>query len=365
MFMATTSVIAMSSRSSAAWWHATLLRLGAAVVVALLLSTEFLAQPFVWRYFAPDEIVSGWLLVMRDRLLVACAIAVSLSLLEAIAPYRRPLRSGLVAVAIVVGATAAEIALAGIDPQGGHNTSEALLGRVVTWVVVAGCISAMLTLWRRSESNRSLDHASELRRMRAERLLQRLRTEALQRQIEPHFLFNTLATIRRLRSSDPAKGRLLLSRVRSFLHGIVDAGEDGRVTLGDELAVASAYLDVCAIRMDGALRWFVDVPATLHQLPFPRFGLTTLVENAVKHGIAPSRSGGTVAISAETDGKLLTLCVADDGTGFSDTHGSGTGLANVSEQLQLCYGPKASLNLAANSPCGVRAIIRVPSSARS
>jgi LytS/YehU family sensor histidine kinase len=108
------------------------------------------------------------------------------------------------------------------------------------------------------------------------------------------------------------------------------------------------------------LRWSVDVPERLHRLPFPRFGLTTLVENAVKHGIAPCRAGGTVVISGDADGGFLTLSVADNGRGFANTHGSGTGLANIREQLQLCYGPAASLTLASNSPRGVTATIRVP-----
>ena len=342
------------------WWHAMLLRLGTALVVALLLSTEFLAQPFIWRYFASDEILSGWLLVMRDRLLVAVAIALALSLVDRIAGARRPLGPGFVGLAILLGAAAAETALIAIDPQAGRDTPNALLGRIVAWVSVAGCVTATLTLWRRSEANKALDHASELQRLRTEGLLDRLRTEALQRQIEPHFLFNTLATIRRLRSSDPLKGRLLLSRFLAFLRGTIDAGRSGHSELGDEVAVASAYLDVCAMRMGDALHWSVDVPDALNHLEFPRFGLTTLVENAVKHGIAPSRGGGTVAISAERDGGFLTLCVADTGRGFADAHGSGTGLANVREQLELCYGTSATLALASNRPRGVKAIIRIP-----
>ena len=343
-----------------AWWHATLLRLGAALVAALFLSTEFLAQPFIWRYFAPDEIMSGWLLVMRDRLLVAVAIALSLSLLDAVVGSRRPLGAGLIGLAIVLGAAVSEAMLLAFDPQSGRDTASAFFGRILAWLAVAGCIAAMLMLWRRSQANKALGHANELRRLRTERMLRRLRSEALQRQIEPHFLFNTLATIRRLRSSDPTKGRLLLSRFLAFMRGMIDAGESGHIDLGDELAIASAYLDVCAMRMGGAFDWRIDVAETLHHLPFPRYGLTTLVENAVKHGIAPSRQGGTVVIFGETDGQFLSLCVADDGAGFADTHGSGTGLANIREQLHLSYGPTASLILASNNPRGVRATIRIP-----
>jgi LytS/YehU family sensor histidine kinase len=362
MFMATTAVFAMPSAYAPRlpWWHATLWRLGAAFVVALLLSTEFLAQPFIWRYFASDEIISGWLLVMRDRLFVAVAIAVSLSLLNAIAGERGSLGSGLSAIAIILGAATAELALCAIDPQAGRNSVGALFGHVIAWVLVTSGITAMFALWLRSETNKVLNHNSELQRLRTERVLGRLRADALQRQIEPHFLFNTLATIRRLHSSEPVRGRLLLSRFLAFLRGTIDAGHGGYSDVGDELVVASAYLDVCAIRMGGRLRWRIDVPDALHHLPFPRFGLTTLVENAVKHGIAPSRGGGTVEISGDKKAEFLTLCVADTGRGFTDTHGSGTGLANIREQLELCYGPHATLTLASNRPRGVRAIIRVP-----
>jgi hypothetical protein len=362
VFMAATPVFALPSRSSLIdpWWHATLLRLGAALLVALLLSTEFLIQPFIWRYFAPDEILSGWLLVMRDRLFVAVAIALTLSLAEPVSAGRLAHRYALTAFAIVLGAAIGEAALIAVDPHGDRNSLGAFVGRVIAWAVIAGGITAMLALWQRSEFNKARNHASELKRLRTERLLQRLRTEALQRQIEPHFLFNTLATIRRLHSSEPTKGRLLLSRFLAFLRGTIDAGRSAGTELQDELAIASAYLDVCAIRMGGALRWSVDVPDAVRHLPFPRFGLTTLVENAVKHGIAPCRSGGTVAISGNVEGKFLTLSVADNGRGYANTHGSGTGLANIREQLQLCYGPAASLTLASNSPRGVTATIRVP-----
>lgn len=360
MFMATTPVIALSSQFAGSWWHATLLRLGVALVVALLLSTEFLAQPFIWRHFASDEIASGWLLVMRDRLLVAVAIAVALSLPDALPSYYPKHWPVLTGLAIVLGASMGELVLTAIDPQGGRNSAHALLGRIIAWVIVTGGVTAMLALWRRSENYKVLHHASELQRLRTERILDRLRAEALQRQIEPHFLFNTLATIRRLRDSDPSKGRLLLSRFLAFLRGTIDAGRDGRARLGDELSVAAAYLEVCAIRMGGSLKWSVDVPDELRHIPFPRFGLTTLVENAVKHGIAPRRDGGTVVISGNADNGILTLCVADNGRGFADTHGSGTGLANIREQLQLRYGPSASLALASNFPQGVKAIIRIP-----
>lgn len=347
------------------WWRTFLLRLGAALVLAAVLSTQFLAQPFVWRYFASDEILAGWLLVMRDRLFVAVAIALSLSLKDAVAEPWPKFRTGFVALAIVLGAAAGEVALAVIDPQAARNSPHALLGRIIAWVLVTGGVSALVAIWRRNETNKALNHASELNRLRTQRVLDRLRAEALQRQIEPHFLFNTLATIRSLHSSEPAKGRLLLSRFLAFLRGSIEAGQGGRTELGDELAVASAYLDVCAIRMGGGLRWQVDVPQSLHHLPFPRFGLTTLVENAVKHGIAPSRSGGTVAISAHMAGDILELCVADDGRGFADTHGSGTGLANIREQLRIHYGQTASLALATNRPRGVKAVIRVPTELRS
>ena len=334
--------------------------LAGALLLAVVMSTQFLAQPFVWQYFDGDQILQGWWLVFRDRLLTTACIAATL-----FAASSRPARrdgSGFTRVfaAIVIGALLGELALATLDPDANRNDVMGISGRVLLWSVIVGAACAMNWLWRRCDAAAALHHTTELRRLRAERLLRRLRIESLQRQIEPHFLFNTLATIRRLQRSSPALGQKLLSRFCEFLHSSLNSPADINSRLGSELAVAAAYLDICALRMDGMLTWQIDVTQELRQMSFPRYGLATLLENAVKHGIAPAPRGGNITIAARVDDSLLVVAVIDTGVGFSVEHGHGLGLANIREQLHLRYGAAASLTLTANQPRGVSAVIKVP-----
>ncbi|WP_053226573.1 sensor histidine kinase [Novosphingobium pentaromativorans] len=340
--------------------HRVPINLTGAVIVASVMSTQFLAQPFIWKYFANDEIFAGWILIFRDRLFVAIGIAFALSAAEAFA-WRKSNPSLLIAfAAIVCGAFVSEMLLIEIDPQGDRNELPAVIGRTIRWAIAAGAGCAILYLWRQSESIAALNHETEIGRVKAERLFARLRMDALQRQIEPHFLFNTFATIRRLQRSQPEKGRMLLSRFIEFLRGSLDRRSGISTLLGDEILIGSAYLDVCSIRMGGLLRWSIDVPTALHDVDFPRYGLATLLENAIKHGIAPSPDGGVIAVSGRVEGGLLGVTVSDTGVGFSMDHGAGQGLANIREQLALRYGSSASLSLTANRPNGVRATIRLP-----
>lgn len=331
--------------------------IGGGILVALLLSTQFLAQPFVWQYFEYEEIFSGWILILGDRLFVALVIAVVLSLTA----MRRSWRSNLLALflALTVGATLAELLLLVVDPQSDRDTVAAVAGRILRWIIVIGGAYLIFRLWQRREEASALSQTAELRKQRAEGLLRKIRIEALQRQIEPHFLFNTLATIRRMQRASPAEGRLLLSRLMEFLQASYTSHETAG-TLDDEVRLVSAYLDVCAIRMDGQLDWSIDVPDQLVGLEFPRFALATLVENSIKHGIASSVGGGAIRITARASDETVEVRVEDTGSGFAAEMGSGIGLANIISQLRLRYGDKAWLDLVANEPRGVVATIGLP-----
>ncbi len=184
--------------------------------------------------------------------------------------------------------------------------------------------------------------------------------EALQRQIEPHFLFNTLATIKRLGHTAPDEGRRLLSRLLEFISTTLAAGTMAEITLGKELDLARAYLDVCQARMGPRLTvtWCVD-PA-LRSRPFPPFMLGTLLENAIKHGLAPLEAGGAIAVTAESDGSMLQVVVEDTGAGFAAQRGAGIGLTNLVARLRLLYGSRASFTLEPALQRGVRCVIRTP-----
>jgi LytS/YehU family sensor histidine kinase len=132
-------------------------------------------------------------------------------------------------------------------------------------------------------------------------------------------------------------------------------------TLGDELELVRAYLGLQQTRMGARLDTTIDVPAELTGCRVPPMMLLTLVENAIKHGIAPLAEGGRIAINAERRGDALVLAVADNGRGLVGETGAGVGLANIRARLAALYGGRAELRLQSNAPRGVLAEIEVPS----
>ena len=183
----------------------------------------------------------------------------------------------------------------------------------------------------------------------------------LHAQVEPHFLYNTLASAQLLTRSDPARAEAMLGHLIQYLRRSLPNAEDEMSTLGAELERALAYLEILRIRMGERLDVQVDIPEALRATPLPAMMLQTLVENAIKHGLEPRTGGGTVWIRARRDDDGIAVTVADNGDGFTGkTSGSGIGLKNVRERLRLRYNGEANLSVIANFPAGVAATITVP-----
>ncbi|MDQ3206738.1 MAG: histidine kinase [Pseudomonadota bacterium] len=188
----------------------------------------------------------------------------------------------------------------------------------------------------------------------------------LHAQVEPHFLYNTLASAQLLTRSDPARADEMLGHLIQYLRHSLPRADDEVSTLGAELERALAYLEILRIRMGPRLSVQVDVPESLRRTPLPPMMLQTLVENAIKHGLEPRTAGGTVWIRARRSEGAVAVTVADDGDGFNTrTRGTGIGLKNVRERLRLMHGSEAALAVVANFPAGVAATITVPASAPS
>jgi LytS/YehU family sensor histidine kinase len=182
--------------------------------------------------------------------------------------------------------------------------------------------------------------------------------------VEPHFLYNTLASAQLLTRSDPARAETMLGHLIQYLRRSLPNAGDEMSTLGAELERALAYLEILKIRMGERLDVQVDVPETLRATPLPAMMLQTLVENAIKHGLEPRTGGGTVWIRARSDDDGVAVTVADNGEGFNTkTSGTGIGLKNVRERLRLRYDGAANLSVIANFPAGVAATITVPPTA--
>lgn len=334
-----------------------------AIAVAVFNSTQYLFQPFVWEHWPVDEVLVGWVEVVYDRVLMALFIALALVAASRIHAQRASTRAMLIAGAIVTGATTGEIVLLLAGSPGVRREMSAMSGSVAQWTLLAVCVSGMYYLWSRSHEAYAAARTSELRRSTIEALRAQTELQSLRQQIDPHFLFNTLATIRRLNETEPADGAKLLRHLLAYLQSATPAST-GHSTLGEEVDLVASHLAIVAMRMSGRLAVRFDVPDGLRQHSCPPLSLATLVENAVKHGITPSPDGGTITVSARRAGTELELRVEDTGVGMSmqdeSFGGTGIGLANTRARLRALHGERASLTIDANTPHGVRAIVRLP-----
>ena len=197
------------------------------------------------------------------------------------------------------------------------------------------------------------------------------RMAAMQAQVEPHFLFNTLASIDHLIETDPPRAsqmqKNLIALLRASMPTMREAsgngtGNMGVRDLGREVAVIRPYPEILKVRMEERLVTQINVPDGLLSAEFPPMMIQTLVENAIKHGLEPKAEGGSLRVAAEVLHGKLAVTVADTGLGFgrAATAGTGVGLANIRERLQLLYGARASLTVTENQPCGTVVTISVP-----
>jgi LytS/YehU family sensor histidine kinase len=194
-----------------------------------------------------------------------------------------------------------------------------------------------------------------------ERRLLEAKIAVLQAQVEPHFLFNTLALIGQLIETDPKEAVRIQNQLVAYLRSAMpEMREQGGSTLGRQVALSKAYLAIMEARMKERLKVEVDMPAGLSDVPFPPMMLQSLVENAIKHGLEPKIEGGTVRIRASVVDGELYVDVQDDGMGFDLTADDGTGLANIRERLKILYGGKARLVVEVPPGGGALLSIRMP-----
>jgi len=192
------------------------------------------------------------------------------------------------------------------------------------------------------------------------------RMAAMQAQVEPHFLFNTLASIDHLIETDPPRASRMQKSLIALLRATMPALREGTVNgvrdLGQEIAMIEPYLEILKVRMEERLETQVDVPEGLRSAEFPPMMVQGLVENAIKHGLEPKPEGGRLTVQAEIAHGQLVVTVTDNGVGFgkADTAGTGTGLANIRERLRLLYGDRARLDVSTPEGGGTQARVTLP-----
>jgi two-component sensor histidine kinase len=224
----------------------------------------------------------------------------------------------------------------------------------------SGAAIAFYYFVRRHAEAAATLHRAQIGHEAVERESTEARMQVMQAQIEPHFLFNTLASVRRLYQVDRGSGRAMLQHLVRYLTASLPRMRESRSTLERELALALAYLNVQKIRMESRLTFEVDVPRPLEAHVVPPMMLATLVENAVIHGVSPLPDGGHIRISARADAEKLVLEVADDGAGLQENWGAGVGLSNIRARLASAFGQRARLKLSQGSDRGVTATIELP-----
>jgi hypothetical protein len=224
-------------------------------------------------------------------------------------------------------------------------------------------IKALMGGKKRAElQTQSANAAAERESM--QRQLSEAKMQMMQAQVEPHFLFNTLASVEHLIETNPPRASAMQRSLIQYLRAVLPQMRDNTLVtnLGREVDMVTAYLDLLKMRMEERLTVDMRIPETLRSAAFPPMMLQSMVENAIKHGLECKPEGGTLKIVADVADNKLRVTVTDDGVGFGvvPSTGTGLGLPTIRERLRLLHGEAGQLHIAANSPTGVIAMVEVP-----
>ncbi|MBL0122728.1 MAG: sensor histidine kinase [Betaproteobacteria bacterium] len=342
-------------------------------VYTLIFNTLFaLAFLFMGVMFARIESASQVIAAFGRNLLISNVVGFSFwAVFALMGPVMRAInRQSFVVVSLsyatigTVIVTLSFFAISFIPGYGNMNQWLFSPQQVTTSFIISLCISLVLaTIWRRrlDELAAQMALAEERGRVEAaERAAVQANLRALQAQIEPHFLFNTLANVVGLIHPQPDTAKLMLEKFIAYLRASLAATREQETTLGNEFQLMANYLAILQIRMGDRLRVDVDLPADLAALHMPSMLLQPLLENAIKHGLEPKIEGGSVTLQARRDGEMLRITVSDTGLGFSDATSQGIGLRNVRERLAKLFDGKASIAIEENQPSGTRVILDLP-----
>ena len=240
---------------------------------------------------------------------------------------------------------------------------------ILTSIVIKASFKQQIQAEEKATAATYLAEAEQLKRQLVE-----ARMAAMQAQVEPHFLFNTLASIDHLIETDPARASLmqksLIALLRATLPAMRETTANTVAYLGQELAIIRPYLDIQKMRMEDRLDILWDIPEGLKSAEMPSMMVLSLVENAFKHGLEPKADGGKLVLRAEVAHGNLLVTVKDSGVGYypADSVGdkeksTGFGLSNIKDRLALIYGEQANFSIRALEPfegSGTLAQISVP-----
>lgn len=268
-----------------------------------------------------------------------------------------------VVLSVPLGVLLAYWVTTGGDPQFAENPKRVVgyMQMFFAGILFAPWIAMAALVRQREAFVRDQALAFELERSELERKALDARFRLLQAQVEPHFLFNTLANVQALVDAGSPQASRVLESLIAYLRAAVPRLHDPTTTLGQELHLVRAYLDVMHMRMPDRLQFALRIDPAAKELRCPPMTLLTLVENAVRHGIDPSEEGGRIEISVRLREGRCQVRVTDTGVGLrSAGDGLGTGLSSLRERLQLAFDGDAQLRLTELPPHGVCAELEFP-----
>jgi sensor histidine kinase YesM len=304
-----------------------------------------------------------------DLLVSSLCVGFSIMVLMTIAGnlrLRRIPREARLALAVVLGSFVGTIITSivkGRNPVLMLQHDEALWRVLITAGLGIGFGSVILLVYMYNEQKARAAmeaHRAEAERQRIEKQMLSAQLRTMQAQVEPHFLFNTLATVQHLVDVDPPRASRMLGSLIAYLRAALPQMRESGTTIGREFALARAYLEVLQVRMGGRLSFEIDLPPELFGRGMPPMMLISLVENAIKHGLEPVERGGNVRISAREIGDRIVIEVANNGANLDPLARGGTGLSNIRERLRALYGDQARLIVEEWKPQGVVARIELP-----
>jgi hypothetical protein len=353
-----------------------------AMVAAVHAKPRGLSAMLAWRRVRFTLIVStllGLLLTIASEtptviwifraVLVGMAALLAFGVLEQW-PAREPRRTGrwvmqLIGIVLVIPPSAllAYWLTTGGDPNFGEEPKRIIgyLQLTFAGILLAPWIALAAMVRQREAFARDQALAFELERSEFERKALDARLRLLQAQVEPHFLFNTLANVQALVEAGSPHASNVLESLIAYLRAAVPRLHDPATTMSHELDLVRAYLNVMQMRMPDRLQFDLRMDEAAANLRCPPMTLLTLVENAVRHGIDPGEEGGRIDVDVSVAGDRCRVRVNDTGIGLQNSgKGLGTGLSTLRERLQLAFGGDAQLRLTEIEPHGVCAELEFP-----
>ena len=339
------------------WLWTTLFAAGIALVFTLIgLAVASSKRPDLWldgalwiKYYRVNFFVSFAIAALIHVMFVVAIAWVGAARIRAFTDGRKALFFSAIPIAGVLIGWPAAVWLVSQQGIGWVRISTVEVG---SSVVLGGVISFFIYLVFSARAQRAL----------AEKRAAEAQLRLLQAQMEPHFLFNTLASVLTLIDIEPQRAKLMLESFTDYLRATLTNLRQTQGTLDGELGLAEAYLRLMQLRMEDRLQLRIEAGDDARAAALPPLLLQPLVENAIHHGLEPSLQGGTVTVHAQIVGPDLLLTVCDDGVGLDaprKRQGNGMALDNIRQRLQALYGEAASLTVSPLKP-GTCATLRLP-----